>query len=303
MDRTFLTGENWSLTGCRNRGGSCRQGNRVRQKHRAGFVTAAIAMAICLCGSAFLGAQPAGAEVLFGGVQHSDYLQPPPPATPQAAQPFAPQAQAPRPMVPRIEWFRIPPWMAGKWHKQGDLTVSVTDLRNGMSQNVREWKDNEMTVTWGMLADRAGNIWHANLLPFERDGFASGLEARFLTIAMKCEVSNQNEVVTRTTYHITQTRPGSNQAVNQFLQESINHFTPLPNGSVQNQSSNRDFDMSGSPTQQGTLISTFQKIGPFVPQTSMNGMDLVPSLNQYLGANGMPDLMIIREPSPAYAPY
>ena len=95
---------------------------------------------------------------------------------------------------------------------------------------------------------------------------------------------------TRTHYVITETYGGSGQVADMFQQESLNRYTILPTGELQNLSSNRVFSYSGQPVRDGTLQSKFRKVGAFQPTAELSGIDLASALDRYLLAQGRADL-------------
>lgn len=232
------------------------------------------------------------AETLQVGIEHSEYLPPVSQSTgsPQGYTSGITQREAPK-SEPIIEWFQMPRTMAGKWTKRGDITVDVTELRTGMTRQVGAWTDNEMTMTLGHQMDRAGNIWHVNILPTERDSISNGKMVRFLTVRQSCEKSDPSVLCTRTRYVITETYGGSGQIADMFQQESLNRYSILPTGELQNLSSNRVFTYSGQPVRDGTLQSKFRKVAAFEPMAELSGVDLASSLNRYLIALGHTELV------------
>ncbi len=266
-------------------------------------------------------ATPVKAETLKLGIEHSDYLPTvsnsyvPGSSHGGYAQQSAPQYRGgyqidaaqpdqqhagfyqqsasmtvPRPQVPMIEWFQIPRTMAGSWSKKGDITLDVTDLRTGMKRQVGAWTDNEMVVHMGHQMDKAGNVWHVNILPSEKDSVSNGKQVRFMTVQQVCEQYTPSNLLTRTHYVITESYANTGQIAEQFQQESLNHYSLLSDGEMQNLSSNRVFTYAGQPMRDGTLQSKFMRIGPFVPLGQMNGVDLAQSLNQFLVSKGMAEL-------------
>ena len=197
--------------------------------------------------------------------------------------------QRPQPQQPVIEWFQIPKVMAGSWSKRGDVTVDVTDLRTGMKRASGAWMDNEMVVHMGHQLDKAGNVWHVNILPSEKDSVSNGKQVKFLTVQQICEQSTPVNLSTRTHYVITETYP-TGQVADMFQQESLNHYFLVSAGEMENRSSNRVFTSSGQPVRDGTLESKFTRIGPFTPVPQMNGIDLQQALNQFLLSKGRADL-------------
>lgn len=265
---------------------------------------------------------------LYSGVNHSDYLAPVTaeqpnagPQNPASAYNLAVQRTAPQPQfdgipqaghedayhsiprlggnvttaaaaAPTVEWFMIPKWMAGQWKKEGDLTVSYRDLRTNRFTSMSAWTQNEMSISWGHQYDRMGNIWHADILPLEKDGWTKGKLARFMMTQLKCERSTPKELVTRARYIVTESWSGTTQIADVFQQESLNDYTMLPDGQLENISSNRIFSSQGQPLREGGLVSRLQKYAEFTPQRYQNNIDLVQSLNSYLESHGMQSLMV-----------
>lgn len=171
--------------------------------------------------------------------------------------------------------------MAGTWLKEGDMTTKVIDLRTGRESDLNEWTPNRLQASWGHQIDSAGNVWHANLLPSERDGVSEGRAVRFVTVAQSCLETNQQGVVTRTHYIVSESNVWNNQPIDNFQQESLNHYY-LSGATLVNSSSNRVFSYRGQPMREGHLESKFQKTGQFAPVASLNGFDLRAALNDYL---------------------
>lgn len=189
------------------------------------------------------------------------------------------------------EWFRVPAWLAGTWWKDGDLTVSLIDLRNGKESFPNEWVENKMESIWGHQADASGQVWHVNLLPSERDGKSGNTKVRFLTNLQKCERSDRDTLVTRTHYIVSESSFLTGQPIDMFQQESLNHYFPTGVNQVMNVSSNRVFTYQGQPVRDGKLQSKLTKMAGFSPTAYLNGVDLKNSLNDFLQANDMGDLM------------
>ncbi len=196
----------------------------------------------------------------------------------------------PQAKKPIIEWFQIPKSMAGSWTKKGDITLDVTDLRTGIKRQVGAWTDNEMVVHMGHQLDKAGNVWHVNILPSEKDSTSNGKQVRFMTVQQVCEQYTPSNLSTRTHYVITESYANTGQVADQFQQESLNHYSLLSDGEMQNMSSNRVFTYAGQPMRDGTLQSKFMRIGPFAALDQMNGVDLAQSLTQYLLSKDMAQL-------------
>ncbi len=251
---------------------------------------------------------PSIAATLFGGVEHSDVLPPAnqvPEEEPQVP-PLAPPIQGkedsaamegdtippdpmqyappppPKPRV-RIEWYQIPKQMAGSWYKRGDYTESITDLKTRTIIPVNRFTDDELTAHWGHQYDKDGNIWHANTMPFERDGITNGQKVQFQIVALRAKLVAPTELVSKTRSVITESQRGVVTKI--FQQESINHYF-VSEKKIVNESSNRDFSYEGTALRDGRLRSEYVRVAPFQPVASMNGVDLAASLAQYLRSIG-----------------
>lgn len=187
--------------------------------------------------------------------------------------------------APRLQWFMIPNWLAGKWSKKGDLTISNTDLRTGRVKPANVWTDDKMTVTWGYQVDSTGAIWHANLLPSWRDSYSNGKHVRFLTTSLNCEKVDAQKLVTRSHYVVTETTQG--HVMQSFQQESVNLYTLDQDGTVKNMSSNRVFTNAGQAVRDGQLSAKFTKVAEFQPCSEERGLDMATSFKKFLMENGM----------------
>jgi len=254
---------------------------------------------ILLCiGGLMLAGNASYATMLFGGATHSEYL-PPVSSQPTASAPSlsheTPRAELPQEQgqatnaQTKVVWFIVPPWMAGVWAKRGDMTVQVTDPRTGIASNTNEWTDDEMQIRFGHIRDAQGNIWHAYLIPSERDGRSRGQVVRFVTVDFQ-PVSQAPNVVGRSRYLISE---ASDPTRLRFLyqEESLNEYSPINENEIQNYSSDRMYDYEGRPVRQGLLVSRFKRVAQFSPTEVENGFLLMQSFKAYLTSQGLENLI------------
>lgn len=259
---------------------------------------------VCALSTLVITAAAASAAQSDDGVEHSDYL---PNAQERAdltrRQPAfveataaadegtltriapapTPQPQAKRTLAyPVVEWIPIPAWMSGTWTKRGDTTTYVCDLRTNVQSRPNQFVQNEMTVTWGHQQAPDGSVWHANLVPNERDGFSDGKQVRFVCVEFACPRSDAKELVTRARYVVTETYGRSSEVADMFQQESLNQYTLIAPNRFENNSSNRVFSTAGKPERDGKLRSEFTKVAAFRPTAVMNGIDLASAFQRFL---------------------
>ncbi len=266
----------------------------------------------------------ANAMVLFGDVSHSDSLPSretatasppapsiapnavlnagteltaapaPAPSAPQLMRASAAENVTPTLARPAVEWFMLPKWLPGSWAKRGDLTVQESDLVSGTTSNTEVWTDDEMTVVWGHQMDRAGNVWHANFIPSERDGNSNGELVRFLTVGLKCEATGPQQLLTRSHYVVS--KQYGAQVTDMFQQESLNQYQAMSPIAMQNRSSNKMFHMNGQAYRGGILVSNFSKVGEFRPVDFDRGIDLRVALSDYLRSQDLDELVPVAVP-------
>lgn len=270
---------------------------------------------LSLAATLVVSAGPVYSETLQGGIEHSDFLQPvssigslapqgsqqSPTMLQSSAQRYGggvsfaqARAQAQQQELKQqkmVEWFQIPKWMAGTWSKQGDTTVSATDLHSGYTERINKWTDNRMTVAFGHQMDRSGSIWQANILPAETDSISGAKSVRFIAVSRKCESFTPEKLITRTHYVVTETLPMTGQVCDQFQQESLNSYSFMPDGELVNNSSNRVFTANGQAVRDGLLESKFNRIANFAPKPVLDGVDLGQTFKSFLVAMGRPDLV------------
>lgn len=269
-------------------------------------------------------APPSGAATLYGNVSHSEFLEPlndqnmslslrgkavradiatQANQLPQSMKPSSihrqnqPSVETPDVSTPPtsqrfILWLPVPKWLAGTWIKQGDMTVSHTDLRTGIATPMSVWTQNVQTTTWGNQIDAQGNIWHGYSIPTEIDGMSNGRLVRFVMLNGQQEPSPPGHVVTRVRSVVFTTQGG--QLVDAFQQETLNDLTLLPSGELENHGFTRDFTKHGQPTREALLVSRFSKVRNFQIVETQDGVDLLRSLNDFLRSNNMSQL--IRNP-------
>jgi hypothetical protein len=107
---------------------------------------------------------------------------------------------------------------------------------------------------------------------------------------LNCEHTSQQQLVTRARYVVTETYGGTSQVADLFQQESLNDYTLMADGELENMSSNRIYSSQGQPLREGALVSKLQKVAQFEPIRYQNNIDLAQSLNTYLNSHGMQHL-------------
>jgi hypothetical protein len=199
---------------------------------------------------------------------------------------------------PAVQWFMIPKWLAGKWNKRGDTTLSVTDLRTGRTGRSGVFTEDNMTISWGQQVDKEGNIWHANFIPSERDGATEEESVRFVLLSQSAEVNSEEQFVTRTRYVVTMRYEGTGEVAEKYQQETLADLTPDDANHFTAKSSNKMFYMSGQAYRMGMLSSTFTRVGEFAPRKVERNIDLRRALADYLHAHNMDQLIPTPETQP-----
>jgi hypothetical protein len=267
------------------------------------FLDAAVSLLLLFTCSSFL---PTAAITLYGRIQHSESLAPiqKHPITGallgqvhdndavihsgKSQEPLVPaqgknagEKNAGFPASKSVIWIPIPKWLAGRWVKQGDLTVSYTNLSTGVSTQLNQWTQNYQVTPFGNQIDGQGNIWHGYVMPTEFDGLSNGRFVQFVVVDGREELAPQNHLITRVHSVV-------------FQQEELNDLYLLPSGELENIGYTRDFTSQGQAIREGTLVSHFSKIGTFQAVEVQDGIDMLASLNEYLRNHNMSQLVRTR---------
>lgn len=225
------------------------------------------------------------AETIYGDVQHEETLPP----LPSQFQEGATYSDAP--VGATIDWFPIPPWMAGIWAKQGDYETFVMNLKTGAQTQGQTFVPNVVSLTFGHQLDASGTVWHANVLPFRADGHRGKLDDHRFVSSERCLRSDSSSVSLQVRSFVVTVDSHSQKVKQSKQQEEVIGIAPLDARTIRTQSSTRIYDASGKPMFQTRSYTNRTRTADFMPIATINGIDLRQSLAQYLLDHNMANLV------------
>lgn len=72
------------------------------------------------------------------------------------------------------DWYEIPSWLAGKWHKETQTDYYRYDYLNKTTDDTRHTREARSDGTWGTQQGLGGHIWQYDAVPYSQtvDGAA-----------------------------------------------------------------------------------------------------------------------------------
>jgi len=261
---------------------------------RAHFALIAILLA-WLCTTCCLG-QDNPPRFLQGGVEHSQQLEPVQSQL-RVGGKFD-QAKLDK-IAPRRTWFKVPPWLAGKWQYDEYTQTFYEDYRGKDGRTYR--KPAQGSETWASQRDRSGGLWRFFMVPtltqvstdrelFEDmhnyDSVISDSDAQVVLRSLTTRT-----VVDKATNTVSQVKQ-----VEQFIS-----FFPYSADMVRAEFSIKSFDYRGQPIDLTKGWKIGRRVAPFMLNNfDQNNQDVRPSFREFLVSNGMENLVPLEEPSTIY---
>lgn len=241
-----------------------------------------LSIAVILLGASFA---KTSAETIYGDVQHQEVLPP----LPSQFQEGATYSDSPSGVT--VDWFPIPPWMAGSWIKQGDNETFVMNLKTGAQSEGRTFVPNVVSLSFGHQLDARGTVWHANVLPFRADGHRGNLDDHRFVSSERCLRTDPSSVSLQVRSFVVTVDSRSQKVKQSKQQEEVIGIAPIDPRTIRTQSSTRIYDGNGNPMFQTRSFTDRSKTAEFSPVASINGIDLKQSLARYLLDHDMSNLV------------
>jgi hypothetical protein len=246
------------------------------------FVAAATFAAVILssadCSSVFA---QSGSGFLQGGVEHSDRMAPVQPALRVGITYDESKVEKPNPT--KI-WYRVPPWLAGKWQRDESNQVSRLDCRTGINDARASAFRSHGTTAWGSQRDRLSGIWDYVSLPYTTEVTSDTERDKDFCTDESIIFDSDARVILRSVY--TRTALDKTNIIRSVSQmEEIDTYLPCGPGMFRQEYSMKQFDDRGNPVCLTKGWSVYKKNASPV----LNGND--PSFRQYLMTTGMANLV------------
>lgn len=229
------------------------------------------------------------AQRLQGGVEHSEELSP-------VSSNFRVGAnfneQALLKLVPKLRWYRVPPWAVGTWHVETLTNYYQHDYKTGVTdtnQVTLPFKSDQQTM--GTQKDSQGGVWDFDAYPYVVD-----VDVEF---GKQIQQIDLNELVRMTPLEMTnklrstnlELESRTNKILAVYQAESVQTYSPYGKDLLRCVASVKRFDEYGKPKELVQNVCAMRRITGFVPKNMFNGIDLKASFRAYLIANKLNHLV------------
>jgi hypothetical protein len=189
----------------------------------------------------------------------------------------------------RLEWYRIPHWLAGKWRRdiETSLFTYTYDNRSGTRES-RSFQSQQM-ADFGVQKDRIGGIWHCNLATRGVSDLGGYLAVASVISQTPVKLT-ANEIVFREEFTVVHVNKSNAVIIDSFRMESLTKYTLTRNG-VYTTASVKAYKPDGTPKQLQKNVAQERLVRPFAVLDKYKGRDVRADFVQFLTDSGQPNLV------------
>ncbi len=224
--------------------------------------------------------QIADAQVLKGGVEFSRKL-PPVKKSLRVGTTFD-EKNLPESST-ASEWYRIPGWLAGVWHR----SEQVTNLSLGRTVHTTD----EVDEHFGYQKDRKGDIWNYHNEPYvERHETDTTIEIKLVTLRKLLQSKDNQAVFFYQCTSMTVSKE-SHKIISEYQQEEYDTFHKVDQSSIKCDCKARIFSAQGVAEQilEGHYSANLKS--PFAAVDQLGDKDLRKDFNNFLTVQGLSDIV------------
>jgi len=226
---------------------------------------------------------PVDARMLYGEVGHAESLAP----VEKDLQPgnvFSSSKIATKGENKANDWYRIPTWLAGLWHKETQTDYYLYNYFTNQTDTTSRQRVARSDGRWGTQQDSQGNIWQYEPVPYQE--MIDAGDDMVVQIVRSCEPIQVNDRVFGKRSIDTQLRVDRATGTIKSVEtgEEITYLTPESEVLLKRQTSSKVFDKDGKAILLGKSFSYENRLGNFQPQNSYHGKDVRVLFNEFLKA-------------------
>ncbi len=182
-------------------------------------------------------------------------------------------------------WYKIPKWLAGTWHKDSQTNSYQYNFQTRQEDSTQRTVIAKGNGIWGTQTDAQGEIWEFNPAPYVDtvDGGADTI-VQLIRSSEPLEVSNERFV--KNTLD-TQLRVDKATGKIKTVQtaEQISTYTIDSPGVLKRETSSKIFGQDGKPLMLARSIAYENKIAEYQPRDAINGKNLKSLFQEYIEQN------------------
>jgi hypothetical protein len=230
---------------------------------------------------------------LKGGVEHSEEMAPTQSGLKVGAQ--FDEANLEKPSASRA-WYRVPPWLAGKWQCDEQFRTSYTDYKTGTTDGKPMRTQVHSDVTYGIQRDRLGGIWDCIDMPQFRQVSSDKWLNKDLHTGDSVIFDSDSQFIMRFVCTRTTVDKTTNTINSVFQFEQFSSYLQNGQDTVKVEASMKNFDQAGKPVNLTNAWKIEHRVTPFIANNySQNNQDVRPSFREYLKSNGMDNLIPLEQ--------
>lgn len=182
-------------------------------------------------------------------------------------------------------WYKIPKWLAGTWHKDSQTNSYLYNYLTRQEDNAPRTVVAKGNGIWGYQTDGQGQIWEFNPAPYV-DTVDGGTDTIVQLIRSSEPVEISDSKFVKNTLD-TQLRVDKNTGVIKTVQtaEQISTYTIDSAGVLKRETSSKVFGQDGQPLMLARSIAYENKIAEYQPRDVIDGKNLKSMFQEYLYQN------------------
>lgn len=226
-----------------------------------------------------LSSLPVVAEVLQGGIEHSENMPPVEPALRAGAIFNESVIQS---LSAEEGWYWVPAWMVGSWHRETETKCTWLGNFTHLSRTDK---------FCGKQRDRNGEYWDYYLVPYLQPVDAGPFIEYKIMRGYFILPSEPGTFTIRYVSTCIRVDKRTRRIFSSHNQEDINRYSPYAPGVLRNDGSLRAFDAAGRPSKPVKCFYFATMMQPFQPLNYLNGKDMRLSFRNYLLTHGLAELI------------
>ncbi|HEY9776593.1 MAG TPA: hypothetical protein V6C81_22715 [Planktothrix sp.] len=216
--------------------------------------------------------------LLQGGIEHSSLL----PSLPSNLITGATLDEKLLNAPPSLEdWYWIPEWLAGDWHRDEETVVSSHNYETGEDNNTPHTMAASERAEFGVQRDKLGGIWHTRLATAGVADCGSYLSVALMQ-SQEAQTVSKSNVVIKDQFTELHVNPDTKVIVWSAQAESITKYERQDGGTIKATTSIKFFDEQGQPTIEQLNESVIKQTKPFAATDTYKGRDLKELFKQFL---------------------
>jgi len=192
-------------------------------------------------------------------------------------------------LAPMKIWYRVPPWLAGKWQHEDENQTSYLDFKTGVTDTQIYHFQNHGIESFGYQRDKLGGIWDYIDLPFITEETSDKELDKDRHTDDSIIFDSDARVIVRYVYTRSELDKHTKVIRGVYQAEEFRTLFPYGPDMFRSETSQKKFDDRGNPV----YLSKCWRIGKRIAPFKLSSYDS--SFGEYLKANGLDNLVPLQQ--------